>query len=279
MFVDPPFLTGAGFLDIGLTPIEPAAVFTPAVQSSAHYQNKIALKQSHGFDVVSQSLPESYAAQRSLAEFMRGEGLEVPGAETCGSGQILWELSLSVCEDICILLPGGDSHYLAAASLCAPSGWSLQGSLGKRLEYLHAPVPDLNAAMAGTIKRLLDRLSHQKIFTRGNWAIKSHPELAIFPDNVSVRASANGAGTDMEAFESLYLRVERQCLFKLPVDDAIVFSILVTIEPVDDFLLRTNAHSALLEALRALTQEQLAYKGMTAIADALGERLLDVINR
>ena len=104
---------------------------------------------------------------------------------------------------------------------------------------------------------------------RYNWAIKPHAKLAVFPAADGEKISELNGATESLDLSSMTLRVERQCLFRLADSDAIVFTILVTTEPLPAFFNRTNGEAALLNAIQSLSQAQLAYKGMTAIARRL----------
>ena len=198
MPLDPPFLSGHGFLDLGIGSIAATEVFDKKQDITAYRSNKLKLRSleqssaDRGHTVYA-ALPESVPAQQALAEYLQNTGSSSPEPASESSAvnrfadeqELLWRLSLNVCEDICILLPREGIYHLEAASLCAPSGWSLSSALGKSIQALHAPVPELNRAMSATVDRFLGKLAPGKYYERYNWSIKSHARLRDIPIGTS----------------------------------------------------------------------------------------------
>ena len=269
-----------GFSDLALQTIPQDRLFRTIERSSQHLANKLALRsQQDQRELSSISRNRSAHLPRNeivydasdlgskeldaLAEFINPY-INNEQRETVASseqGERLWEISLRFCDDFCLLKKKGDCYQLLAASLCAPSGWSLAASLGKTVRELHQPVPKLNALQGDAIDKMFERLPYKKYFQRFNWGLKPNESLAVFPD-----LEAGGR----PGFKSVFLRIERQTLFRL-TDDAIAFTIDVTTHDLE--MMQENASEtleALMVAYRGLGKGAREYKKVEVLADIFG---------
>ncbi|MCV6583907.1 MAG: DUF3445 domain-containing protein [Marinibacterium sp.] len=126
-----------------------------------------------------------------------------------------------VQEDFCILQKpdGADEHVMTGAVLCFPAFWSLSEKFMRPLSRIHDPVPDYDDQIARRVQRLFDGVQVGRPLWRFNLLRYGDPELHQ-PAPLSGparREPAPGARA--------YLRSERQCLVRLPVSRAVVFSI------------------------------------------------------
>lgn len=138
-------------------------------------------------------------------------------------------------EDICILDRDGDEHVLRAAVLCFPSGWTLGEKLGRPLLRIHRPVAHYDADIGRRVQRLFDGLKPDRPLMRANllWhrdATLHAPRREDDPPSVRSRAGP-------------YVRSERQCLVRLPVTGAVLFTIHTAI--VDPARLPADQSAAL----------------------------------
>ena len=246
------------FGELGIYPVAPESIFTKACAESPYIKNKIDLlqKQLAGGSKVYASSEHSIHAQASLQRFFNKY---VPG--NCGSkcslkdGDLLWSLSLSVCEDICLLAKVDGQYILSAGSLCAPSVWSLSEKMGKTLRGMHQPVPEINKQQGRAIDRFIEKLVFRKYYERFNWGLKTVDTLAIFPGQcIPVPKS----------FEEIYLRIERQVLFRLRSTD-VVFTIHVMVEPLFKLYERyPQLRPALKKSYCDMSSRQRQYKQLDA---------------
>lgn len=145
-------------------------------------------------------------------------------------GDPLLTLGHLVQEDLCLMekLPGSDEHVLTAAVLCFPASWTLAEKIGRPLTAIHVPVPQYGAELARRVQRLFDGLRAPedggRILMRMNALDHQAPELFQTRSEADPRAQGKGRGG--------FLRVERQCLRKLPRTGAVVFSIHTTVVPM-----------------------------------------------
>lgn len=125
-------------------------------------------------------------------------------------------LSALVQEDFCLLQRQGDEHVLTAALLAFPASWTLAEKLGQPLVGIHAPVKPYNANLAARVQRLFDMIRPEQPLWRMNALLYTDPALYQPRSQTDARPRTG---------ERLYLRAEKQCLWRLPVSGAVVFSI------------------------------------------------------
>jgi hypothetical protein len=126
-----------------------------------------------------------------------------------------------VAEDLCLLDKRDVEHVLVAAVLCFPSRWRLDEKIGRPLTRIHRPVAPYDGEVARRVQRLFDGLRPERPLWRAN--LVRHRDPALFQP-VSETEKDRG-----EAADAGYLRSERQCLLRLPVTGAVVFSIHTTL--------------------------------------------------
>ncbi|MEM9630661.1 MAG: DUF3445 domain-containing protein [Pseudomonadota bacterium] len=176
-----------------------------------------------------------------------------------------------VQEDLILMRPGKDGYRLVAASLCFPSSWSLAEKFGKSMSGIHESVPGFNGSRMGQmVARLFDNLKVGQLVCRFNWSM--HPDGDLYhPLPKDMRFDC-----PEQALASLFLRVERQTLRRLPESGDILFAIKIHHDPLaalkaqDD---RAGIAGGLHKQLLALDQDQLDYKGLGDTRDALAAAL------
>ncbi|AUH64324.1 heme-dependent oxidative N-demethylase family protein [Paracoccus zhejiangensis] len=120
-------------------------------------------------------------------------------------------------EDLCLMdrREGSEEHLLVAAALCFPAGWTLAQKFLRPMIRIHQPVARYDEDVARRVQRLLDGVQPGRGLMRGtaHWASSGlhHP--------LTEERKAIPPG------ETPFIRVERQCLFRLPESRAVVFSI------------------------------------------------------
>jgi dimethylamine monooxygenase subunit A len=178
-----------------------------------------------------------------------------------------------VQEDLVIMRKGEAGWRLAAGSLSFPSSWRLREKFGLPMHEVHAPVPGFNAGTrnADLIARMFDHLRPAVPVLRWNWSL--YNDGALFHPESGEGHRKFGAG---ERAETVFLRVERQTLRKLPRTGDILFTIRIYVDPIETLERQPEAAAiaaALAGQLMELSPEQLAYKGIAAERDRLVARL------
>lgn len=166
-----------------------------------------------------------------------------------------------VQDDLLLLTPAG---RLEAAVLCFPSRWRLADKIGRPLTAIHAPVPGYADILAGRVDRLFAALAHGRAVLRHNWSVLDDPAL-FQPASGQGRRFAGDPGRD------LVLRTERQTLTRLRTH--LLFTIRVRVAPLGSAASDPTAAAALASAVRGLSPELAAYKGLPGIAGPLLEWL------
>ncbi|MEM8537061.1 MAG: DUF3445 domain-containing protein [Pseudomonadota bacterium] len=139
---------------------------------------------------------------------------------TCPDGRVvpfdhdapLFTLGHLVQEDICIHEKRGAEHVLTAAVLCFPANWRLSEKINQPLTQIHAPVPEYDATMAKRVQRMFDGVQVSRPLWRFNKLPYADPDL-------------HQPYKREEAAQMPYTRSERQCILRMPVSRAVVFTI------------------------------------------------------
>ncbi|WP_146591268.1 heme-dependent oxidative N-demethylase family protein [Puniceibacterium confluentis] len=126
-------------------------------------------------------------------------------------------------EDLCLLLPQDGVHVLVGALLCFPARWRLADKFLRPLVEIHAPVPSYDANIAKRVQRLFDGLQPGRPLWRFNTLWDWDPTL--------FQPGPRPGRPENAAQEAPFLRTERQCLLRLPLSRAVVFSIHTYVVP------------------------------------------------
>ncbi len=260
---------------MGLARLEPACWIEPDEDLPAYLRNKLQQRAELGGAVYG-ALPESLPAQGELHATLllhllrdhravyqcEGAVLRAPACQLqwdLGGEKSLWQASLWVQDDICLLQESAAGYRLTAASLCAASFWRLEDKLGLPIDEVHAPVPDYQRGLAPQINRFLSRLEVERPVWRGNWSLVASTELNQRDERL----------LEVDADDELYLRVERQSLRRLPQTRAVVFTIRVYVHPLAPVLEQPVLRDGLANAVRQLSPRQRRYKGLDMLGPAL----------
>ena len=184
-----------------------------------------------------------------------------------------------VQDDLCLMQRGVDGWRLVAASLCAPSTWSLAEKIGLPMAQIHAPVPGFAGRMGDVIARIFDSLQPGQIVERFNWSIYgdnalNHPLSRAAPHEHFPAGKA--------VLPKAHIRIERQTLRRMPACGDILFTIRIYPEPIAMFKEHPRG-PALAAGLRAqllsLNADQLAYKGLVTAQERLAAALAEIAQR
>ena len=182
-----------------------------------------------------------------------------------------------VQDDLVLMRRGKTGWRLAAASLSFPSSWRLAEKFGRPIEEVHGPVPGFggDTRNAELIARMFDAMRPETPMIRWNWSLYGDDRL-FHPD--SSGPGERRFGNTARA-EHVHLRSERQTLRRLPHSGDIVFTIKIAVDPLETLERHSRGSeiaTALIAQLEGLTDEQLAYKGMTTERDRVVARLREL---
>lgn len=123
-----------------------------------------------------------------------------------------------VQPDLCILQPDASgAHVLTGAILCFPASWMLAEKIGQPLMRIHRPVDKYDERMGRRVQRLFDAIRPGQPLMRGN--------ALAYADTALFAARSEGDRRVKPVGPPPFIRAERQVLLRLPVSDAVVFSI------------------------------------------------------
>ncbi len=266
-----PWDDGGGGVRMGLTPITTDRWLQQPHDFIARLQQRRVLVQYRMNDVFARlpgdqtdrALEEVAALINAAAEPARaGADAEIAqspsplrpdaGASAQANARFL-SAGLNACEDLCVLLPDGDDYRLHAALLCAPSFWFLQQKLGLPLLGIHAPVAALEQKIGARIRAFLRNMPTDRVFARGNWHLHNTADLFHPQPDDWTKARAL---TAENIAQRLWLRCERQTLRKLAHSHAILFTILVYVNPLAELALRPELAQQLWRAYANMPQEE-----------------------
>ena len=180
--------------------------------------------------------------------------------------------SLLVQEDLVLMSPKGDKFYLEAASLSAPSHWSLTEKFSKSLLDLHDGVPGYKEDIGKRVDEIFNKLPTERILERYNWSIYDDPKLF---QPVHSKPFVEFKETKPN---KLFLRVERQTIRKLPKYETILFTIRVHVDPIESILNDNHVLKSLKMAVENLSGPMKEYKSINQFEKSLIDWLEDKIN-
>ena len=169
-----------------------------------------------------------------------------------------------VQEDLCLMQRQAQVYHLVGASLCFPTRWRLADKIGQPLNTIHAPIPGYAEQLAPTMDKFFDRLRVDKPVWRLNWSLMDDPTL--FQPTRDGRKHADI--TPENAGDTLWLRIERQTLRRLPHTHDILFTIRVHVRPLAQLASQPDRAARLAAALRALPPSVRRYKNLPAFLEA-----------
>ena len=180
--------------------------------------------------------------------------------------------SLLVQEDLVLMSPKEDKFYLEAASLSAPSHWSLTEKFSKSLLDLHDGVPGYKEDIGKRVDEIFNKLPTERILERYNWSIYDDPKLF---QPVHSKPFVEFKETKQN---KLFLRVERQTIRKLPKYETILFTIRVHVDPIESILNDNHVLKSLKMAVENLSGPMKEYKSINQFEKSLIDWLEDKIN-
>lgn len=180
-------------------------------------------------------------------------------------------LCCQVQEDIAIFQLDEKADWLSAVHLCSPNHWAPEDKIGKPFPDVHAPVPGMEKTLE-QYRRMLEGVVQAKSpFTRFAWGIATDTRLNHHPQAPSHSNEAAWQGREHLTNNEWYIRVERQNLIGFSHVNALLFTVRTYFYKVDE--LSKDEKYFLRAALRSMSKEALAYKGLTGSIDRIDNYL------
>ena len=277
-----PHMRDNSVMQMGMQVVSEQQWLEPCVDLEPFYQHKCQIRETHGKRVFA-SVPESQAAQSELKRMLlqhllcdhdqvygslgedlvhlpSGLHLRVPADDVQDP---LWQTSLWIADELLLMQPlaSQDNQYcLTAASLCSPSAWHLLEKLGNSMTRIHDPIPGIHQQLTPQIDRFLANVAPGQVVERRNWSLQGASQLDMMPGSLP---------EPLDAEESVYYRMERQSLRRLPETGAIVFGIRVYIYELGELAGLPDALPALRKAIDEMPAALKEYKDMAKYTAAL----------
>jgi hypothetical protein len=178
------------------------------------------------------------------------------GALNATADHSLESLGRSLEPDFVLLLPSPNGPVVVGGVVCFPSSWALPGKVGLTLEQTHGPVPALNPQLGDRIRTALDRLAPGVAWERENWGLARDGNRNHHPHRPRKRLDETVEPND------LWLRVERQVLYRLPQTGGFLFGIRLEITPWSELVENKEAIAGLRRGLETMPDEIASYKGL-----------------
>nr|WP_246580299.1 heme-dependent oxidative N-demethylase subunit alpha family protein [Deinococcus aestuarii] len=175
-------------------------------------------------------------------------------------------LGLNAPEDLAIVArhpEGGD--WVAALHVLSPQHWDPREKLGRDFVAVHEPVAG-SGPMNATAPRLVDAVITRGPFVRFAWGVATRDRLDHHP---AAPQRADRAPETRFDPDRAFLRVERQTLTGFPEAHGALFTIRPYTYPLRDAVADPAHARALAAALRTMTPEQVAYKGLVPLLPGL----------
>ena len=265
-----PYRNGDAGVKVGLEPIEEA----DWLEIDNLFDSEIELKKKlyeSNYKEIHRELDLSLKSQHELLEMLKTHLNQYhPNHKitTTETSTPLKNASLMVQEDLVLMLPAEEKYFLGAASLCAPSNWSLKEKFNGSLIELHKDVPSYEKKIGNRVNNLFNKLPDERIFQRFNWSI--YEEATLFqPVRSKSLVERSKTITDKNAGDRLFIRVERQTIRRLPKTKAIAFTIRVHVDPLSSIKEDLSLVRDLKKAIKNLSEGMKRYKSLGPIETAL----------
>ena len=165
-----PYKYGEEVVKVGLEPIEESEWLEIDNLFDSEIELKKKLYESH-YKEIHQELDLSFKSQQELLEVLKTHlkqyypSHKITTAETSSP---LKSASMMVQEDLVLMIPADERYFLGAASLCAPSNWSLKEKFNDSLVDLHKYVPSYQKKIGNRVNNIFNKLPNDRIFQRFN---------------------------------------------------------------------------------------------------------------
>lgn len=177
-------------------------------------------------------------------------------------------LAAQVQEDITVICRRSNGKtFVSAIHLCFPNHWSAEDKIGKDFATVHAPVAGMEK-----INQKADAITNTMIIhspmVRFAWGLSTDTHLNHHPEPAPNIQGDIDQGRNFDINNpQMYLRIERQVIWGLPLCDAAIFTIRTYFRDVKT--LNHDEISQLISAIESMPHESLIYKGLLESRDGI----------
>ncbi|KAJ5099737.1 hypothetical protein N7532_006738 [Penicillium argentinense] len=168
----------------------------------------------------------------------------------------------NVPEDFALMLRDDKTgyYYLRAAVICSALGWNVESKIGRRLDAIHAPIPDYKEKMQFSMDRFFTKMPTEKPIQRGSWGLEVGEPLYMPPGDP--HEEVRNSQDPKLKIEYCSLRVDWQTLRRLPLSAAVVFNFKAVFSPITEFRDEPGVPALVAKVLREGKKSIMEYKGV-----------------
>jgi len=172
-------------------------------------------------------------------------------------------LANQIQEDVTVVSRQNNRHWISAIHLCFPNHWSAEAKIGRNFACVHESVAGMTA-MNQRGDAIVHTMITHKPAVRFAWGLSTDTRLNHHPTPPDGIPRSHWHGRNFEPTQPrLYLRIERQVVWGFPEVDAALFTIRTSFRDCDAIKQNAEHRSQLISAIRSMSSESLAYKGLT----------------
>lgn len=169
-----------------------------------------------------------------------------------------------VQEDLILMGDRSGGLFLEAGQLCFPSNWSLTFVLGMEFKSIHIQVPGINdKGFIQKVERFISRIRPNAAWERKNWSITISEKLDTPLETYAQWGKLRQKVTEENAGELVHLRVEVQRLYRLPINNDILFSIHTYLLSLKELVQDENWLKLFYSNIKTLPEDIADYKGIS----------------
>jgi hypothetical protein len=178
-------------------------------------------------------------------------------------------LALQTQEDwaVTAVSPEG-AESLQALSISFPNHWRPEEKIGRSFAEVHVPVAGI-APLVKAAPALIETMIHKGPWERFAWGVATDTVLNHHPDNPDDPARTLTDYSPAGAGRGTWLRIERQTLVGFPLHRGALFTIRTYFTPVAQVAADPERRQALASAVRGMSDEAVAYKGLVKLRPPL----------
>ena len=173
-------------------------------------------------------------------------------------------LTCQVQEDLSVVSARTKGeHWISAIHACAPNYWAPSDKIGKSFASVHAPVAGMDQTNRAQ-QAMIDAMIFKGPFVRFTWGLTTDKYLNHHPVPAPGHDPLLWRGRDFSPeAPHLFLRVERQVAWGFPEIGCALFTIRTYLTDCINVRGDTGKRNSLISAIEDMSDEQLAYKGLT----------------
>lgn len=252
-----PFMDGPAVMVPKLRPITAAEWLTPDTEADAWLEAKRTLMVSEREKVFASAGDWADEAAEEAEKLVLSAAM--PDPLDLQYLTPLERAASTVSDDLCVMIPRAGAYVLGAASLCAPTFWSLPENIGKPIAGLHGFLPQGGRDLSERINRIFYGLQTGSVLERFNWTVQLGGER-FTPSSMPMK-NALASMNAPDAADQLFLRVERQTVRKLPASRAVLFTIRICVDPLMPILEDSDVRTQFANAWQMTAEDVAIYKG------------------